>query len=145
MKLLDIQEKVVSLLESAPYFSGRRLPVIAEDRGDVLKRLDAAIARAKKCILVQTPGFKITSSASKVMVGVVSLVVQCIERLPTGRQGDGATAQDMAEVVAWTLNLQPVDGAGVLVARSIQGEELDDTTLSYAVVFEVEAALGDPT
>ena len=143
MKLLDIQEKVVAALEAVPYFADRAIPVVAEDKGDVKACLDAAIAQAKRCLLVQTPGFKVTSSASKVMVGVVSLVVQAIERLPVGRDGS-TTSQDMAEAAAWTLNMLPVEGSGVLVCRSIRSELLDDRTLSYAVAFDVEATLADP-
>ncbi len=145
MKLLEIQEKVVAALVGTPYFAERCVPVIAEDKGDVSKRLEAEIAETDRCILVQTPGFKVTSSASKVMVGMVSLVVQAIERIQDSReQDDGATAQDMAEVAAWELNMLAVEGSGVLVCRSISSAMLNDKTLSYAVAFDVEATLGDP-
>lgn len=145
MKLLEIQEKVVAALEGTPYFTENGVPVLAEDKGDVSRRLEAEIAETDRCILVQTPGFKVTSSASKVMVGMVSLVVQAIERLQDSRElEDGATAQDMAEVIAWQLNMLAVEGSGVLVCRSISSSMLNDKTLSYAVAFDVEATLGDP-
>ena len=145
MKLLEIQEKVVAALEDTPYFAERGVPVLAEDKGDVSKRLEAEIAETDRCILVQTPGFKVTSAASKVMVGVVSLVVQAIERIQDSREPEGgATAQDMAEVAAWRLNMLAVEGSGVLVCRSITSTMLNDKTLSYAVAFDVEAAIGDP-
>jgi hypothetical protein len=50
----------------------------------------------------------------------------------------------MAEVVAWTLNLLPVEGVGVLVVKSISSEMLSADTLAYAVACDVQTTLGDP-
>ena len=145
MKLLKIQEAVVAALDAVEWIAQRGIPVVAEDKGDVNARLDAALMNANRGILVQTPGIRVTSHASKVMVGVTSVVVQAIERVLVGRAGaGGATAQDMAEIVAWTLNLLPVDGVGVLVVKSISSEMLGADTLAYAVACDVQTTLGDP-
>ena len=145
MKLLKIQEAVVAALGAVEWIAQRGIPVVAEDKGDVKKNLDAALLNAKRGILVQTPGLRVTSNASKVMVGVASVVVQAIERVLVGRDGaGGATAQDMAEVVAWNLNLLPVEGVGVLVVKNITSEMLKDGTLAYAVALDVQTTLGDP-
>lgn len=145
MKLLKIQEAVVAALGEVEWIAQRGIPVVAEDKGDVKKNLDAALLNAKRGILVQTPGLRVTSNASKVMVGVASVVVQTIERVLVGRDGaGGATAQDMAEVVAWNLNLLPVEGVGVLVVKNISSEMLKDDTLAYAVALDVQTTLGDP-
>ena len=139
MKLLKIQEKVAAALAGVEALRG--VPVVVEDKGDVKARLDAAIGQASRCILIQTPGFKSTSSASKVMVGTATVVVQAIQRIVTTAKG---TAQDMAEVAAWELNLLPVEGVGVLVVREISSNLLNDQTLAYAVRLEVQTTLGNP-
>ena len=56
MKLLKIQEKVAAALGLVEAFKG--VPVVVEDKGDVKARLEAAVAQASRCLLVQTPGFK---------------------------------------------------------------------------------------
>lgn len=143
MKLLKIQESIADALKGIDALQG--VPVVVEDKGDVKARMDAAIAQTKRCILVQTPGIRITSAASKVMVGVATVVVQAIEKLVVGRcDGIRHTAQDMAEIAAWHLNLLPCDGVGVLVAKDISSELLGDSSLSYALRLEVQTTLGDP-
>ena len=139
MKLLNIQEKVAAALAGVEALRG--VPVVVEDKGDVKARLDAAIGQASRCILIQTPRFKPTSNASKIMVGTATVVVQAIQKIVTTAKG---TAQDMAEVVAWELNLLPVEGVGVLVVREISSDLLNDQTLAYAVRLEVQTTLGDP-
>lgn len=139
MKLLKIQENVAAALGLVEAFKG--VPVVVEDKGDVKARLEAAVAQASRCLLVQTPGFKATSSASKVMVGTATVVVQAIQKIVTTVKG---TAQDMAEVAAWELNLLPVEGVGILVVREISSNLLNDQTLAYAVRLEVQTTLGDP-
>lgn len=139
MKLLNIQEKVAAALAGVEVLRG--VPVVVEDKGDVKARLDAAIGQASRCILIQTPGFKPTSNASKIMVGTATVVVQAIQKIVTTVKG---TAQDMAEVAAWELNLLPVEGVGVLVVREISSNLLNDQTLAYAVRLEVQTTLGDP-
>lgn len=139
MKLLNIQEKVAAALAGVGALRG--VPVVVEDKGDVKARLDAAIGQASRCILIQTPAFKPTSNASKIMVGTATVVVQAIQKIVTTVKG---TAQDMAEVAAWELNLLPVEGVGVLVVREISSNLLNDQTLAYAVRLEVQTTLGDP-
>lgn len=139
MKLLYIQNKVAETLRSIDALAG--VPVVVEDKGDVRARLDAAIGQATRCILVQTPGFKTTSSASKTMVGVATVVVMAMQQIVGAARG---TAQDMAEVAAWELNMLPVEGAGVLVVREIASQLLDERTMAYAVRLEVQTTLGNP-
>lgn len=139
MKLLEIQEKVAAALSAVEALKG--VPVIVEDNGDVKARLDAAIGQATRCILVQTPGFKPTSSASKVMVGTAQIVVMAIQRIVSTSHG---TAQDMAEIAAWELNLLPVEGVGVLVCRDISSQVLNDQALAYSVRLEIQTTLGNP-
>ena len=139
MKLLKIQEKVAAALGLVEAFKG--VPVVVEDKGDVKARLEAAVAQAARCLLVQTPGFKATSSASKVMVGTATIVVQTIQKIVTTAK---STAQDMAEIVAWELNLLAVEGVGTIVFREITSQLLNDQTLAYAVRLEVQTTLGNP-
>lgn len=139
MKLLKIQEKVAAALGLVEAFKG--VPVVVEDKGDVKARLEAAVAQASRCLLVQTPGFKATSSASKVMVGTATIVVQAIQKIVTTAK---STAQDMAEIAAWELNLLAVEDVGVLVFREITSQLLNDQTLAYAVRLEVQTTLGNP-
>lgn len=139
MKLLEIQEKIASALSAVEALKG--VPVIVEDKGDVKSRVDAAIGQATRCILVQTPGFKPTSSASKVMVGTAKVVVMAIQKVVTTAKG---TAQDMAEIAAWELNLLPVEGVGVLVCREISSQLLNEQALAYSVRLEVQTSLGNP-
>ena len=65
MKLLEIQEKISAALSAVEALKG--VPVVVEDKGDVQSRVNTAIGQATRCILIQTPGFKPTSSASKVI------------------------------------------------------------------------------
>ena len=139
MKLLNIQEKVAAALAGVEAFKG--VPVVVEDKGDVKARLEAAVAQASRCLLVQTPGFKATSSASKVMVGTATIVGQAIQKIVTTAK---STAQDMAEIVAWELNLLAVEGVGTIVFREITSQLLNDQTLAYAVRLEVQTTLGNP-
>lgn len=139
MKLLKIQEKVAAALGLVEALRG--VPVVVEDKGDVKARLEAAVAQASRCLLVQTPGFKATSSASKVMVGTATIVVQAIQKIVTTAK---STAQDMAEIVAWELNLLAVEGVGTIVFREITSQLLNDQTLAYAVRLEVQTTLGNP-
>ena len=142
MKLLKIQKGVAAALRGYEALGG--VDIVVEDQGDMSARLDAAIGRVGCCVLVQTPGFRVTSAASKVMVGIATVVVQAMESIPTGRAKCGRTAQDMAEAAAWRLNMLHVEGAGVLVTKDITSKLLDDRTLAYAVRLEVQATLGDP-
>ena len=139
MKLLEIQEKVAAALSAVEALKG--VPVIVEDKGDVKSRVDIAIGQATRCILIQTPGFKPTSSASKVMVGTAQVVVMAIQKVVTTAKG---TAQDMAEIAAWELNLLPVEGVGVLVCREISSQLLNEQALAYSVRLEVQTSLGNP-
>ena len=72
---------------------------------------------------------------------MATVVVQAIQKIVTTVKG---TAQDMAEVAAWELNLLPVEGVGVLVVREISSNLLNDQTLAYAVRLEVQTTLGNP-
>ena len=139
MKLLKIQEKVAEALRSCEALAG--ISVVVEDEGDVTARLNAAIGKASRCLLVQTPGFKPTSTASKVMVGMATVVVMAIQKIVTTASG---TAQDAAEIAAWELNMLPVDGVGVMVVKELTSAMLDERTISYAVRLEVQTTLGDP-
>ena len=139
MKLLEIQEKVAAALSAVDALKG--VPVVVEDKGDVKARLDVAIGQATRCILVQTPGFKPTSSASKVMVGTAQVVVMAIQRIVGTARG---TAQDMAEIAAWELNLLSLEGVGVLVCRDISSQVLNDQALAYSVRLEIQTTLGNP-
>lgn len=144
MKFKAVQSKIAAALEALPFFSQNAIPVIAEDKGDVAALLQAALQKARRGVLVQTPGFRVTSKASKVMVGDASVVVQALESFVVNRSHGGPTAQDIAEVVAWSLNLLPVEGVGVLACQNIASELLDPQTLSYSVSFTVQTSLGDP-
>jgi hypothetical protein len=139
MKLLEIQEKVAAALSAVEALAG--IPVVVEDKGGVIARLNAAIGQATRCLLVQTPGFKPTSTASKVMVGVATVVVVAMQNIATTARG---TAQDAAEIAAWELNMLPLDGVGVLVVKEISSALLDERTISYAVRLEVQTTLCDP-
>ena len=139
MKLKHIQEKVAEKLYSVAALGG--VPVVVEDKGDVKNRLDAAIGQATRCILVQTPGLKVTSDAAKTMVGVPTVVVMAMQQIVGTARG---TAQDMAEIAAWELNMLPIENAGVLVTREITSKLLDERTIAYAVRLEVQTTLGNP-
>lgn len=143
MNLLAIQKRIAASLTGYEALGGAE--VVVEDQGDLDSRLRAAIGRTGCCILVQTPGFRVTSSASKTMVGIATVVVQAMESVPTGRAKCGRTAQDLAEAAAWRLNMLHVEGVGVLVAKEISSKMLDDDrTLAYAVRLEVQTTLADP-
>ena len=144
MKLKLIQERIAEALEADARLCADGWRPVAEDQGDVSARLNAAIARTSRCLLIQTPGFDVTSSASKVMVGEAGVVVQAIEHIVESRSRGGMTAQDAAELLAWTLNMLPLEGCGVLVCRRITSKMLDERTLAYAVTFGVQTTISDP-
>ena len=142
MKLLKTQKGVAKALREYEVLNG--VDVVVEDQGDMNARLDAAISRTGCGIIVQTPGFRVTSAASKVMVGIATVIVQAMESIPTGRAKCGLTAQDMAEAAAWHLNMLHVEGVGVLAMKEITSKLLDERTLAYAARLEVQTTLGDP-
>lgn len=74
------------------------------------------------------------------MVGVASVSVLAIERIPLSRK-DGLTAQDIAEIAAVHLNLLKVDDVGTLVARNISSALLDQNSLSFSIFLEVQSTL----
>lgn len=143
MKLKLIQERVVAALKATAYFDGKA-EILAEDKGDPAAELKAAMLKTRCGILVQTPGFAVTSTASKVMVGTASIAVEAIEKVLENRSRHGLTAQDMAEVAAWTLNMLPVPGVGVLACRSIESALTGDNLLSYTVILDVQTTLSNP-
>lgn len=143
MKLKLIQDRIVDALEQNAYFAGKT-KIVAEDKGDVANQLQQSMMKTKCGVLVQTPGFSVTSNASKVMVGTAAIAVQTLERVFENRAHNGPTAQDMAEVAAWSLNMLPVEGVGVLVCRSISSEMLEGGVLAYTVNFDVQTTLSDP-
>lgn len=143
MKLKLIQERVVDALEQNAYFAGKTM-IVAEDKGDVANKLQQSMMKTKCGILVQTPGFNVTSNASKIMVGNAPIAVQVLERVLENRVHGGPTAQDMAEVAAWSLNMLPVEGVGVLVCKNISSEMLEGNVLAYTVNFDVQTTLSDP-
>lgn len=143
MKLKLIQDRVVEALNKTGYFDGKT-KIVAEDKGDVANQLQQSMMKTKCGVLVQTPGFSVTSNASKVMVGTAAIAVQTLERVLENRAHNGPTAQDMAEVAAWSLNMLPVEGVGVLVCKSISSEMLEGGVLAYTVNFDVQTTLSDP-
>lgn len=142
MKLKLIQTQIVKALEADAVLKSNGYVPLAEDEGDISARLNTAIAKTRRTLLVQTPSFDVTSAASKVMVGDATVVVQAIERFVESRAKGGMTSQDAAERLAWVLNMLPLDGCGVLVVKRISSGLLDDNTLSYAVSFGVQTTLG---
>ena len=72
----------------------------------------------------------------------VEALVQALESFAVNRAAGGPTAQDMAEVVAWELNLLPVEGVGVLVCQNVASDLLDPQTLSYSVSFTIPPSRG---
>ena len=143
MKLKIIQESIQQALAAVDALDA--VAIVAEDLGDVLRSLQENIAQQKCAILVKTPAFKATSKASKIMVGTATVEIVCIERVVENRSStDAVTAQDMAEIVAWHLNMLLLADVGTLVFTQLDSAMLDDHTLAYNVAFEVQTTLANP-
>lgn len=146
MKLKLIQERVKDALDALEALARADCPVVVEDRGDVAAALAEALGRTALVALVQTPGFAVSSTASKIMVGTASVAVQFIERVLENRDRAGsATAQDCAECAAWALNMLPVEGVGVLAVRRLASAAVDAHAVAWTVELDVQTTLADPS
>ena len=145
MKMKLIQVKVAELLREDPWLSGHGYAPLCEDLGDVQSQLEQNLQRLKCGLLVQTPGFDVSSKASKVMVGNARITVRAVENVVDNRRRpDCGTAQDAAEAAAWALNLASVPGVGTLVVKSVDSSLPDQRTLAYDVRLEVQTTLAGP-
>ncbi len=143
MTIDGIQAEIQTALAKVAWIRKNEITVLSENNGDINAKLNASLMKTKSGVLIQGAKFTATSKASKVSVGTATIIVQTMERYLENRKADRPTAQDMAEVVRWELNLLPT-AAGVLVFKEQQPVIIDAHTIGWDLRFEVQTALGNP-
>ena len=145
MTVIELQTSVADALNDVEALVQGGCKAFAEDTRTVYNEADQWVAGGKVALVVVTPDMSRNGDAADGIPAETQLLVQCSEKPAAARVQPGVmTALDAAEIAAWELNMLPVEGVGVLVAKEISSALLDERTISYAVRLEVQTTLGDP-
>ena len=141
MKLHALQLAIAETLNRDAFLAQHNVAVLAENKGDVIKTVEAEVARLGCCALVLTPHFKSAATDTLRPLGNATAVVQVFESPLLNRgKANRATALDAAERVACALHRRALPGVGVLVFESLAGNAAGGT-LDYAVAFTIKLDL----
>lgn len=102
--LLDLQSAVAAALAADADLSKRGLEVVVEDKGDVVREIDAMQAKLGVCAIVSTADFR-NDRESGNPHGDCSLAISVLENLLLNRGKPGfLTSTEAAEEIAILLN-----------------------------------------
>lgn len=114
--LKAIQASVADRLLSDPYFEN--IPVITENIGDIETAIDEAVDRLGICMVVVTPGARVTNpNVAGPWFNKIPIVVRAIENVILNRGTEGAKqASEAVEMAAILLHLHtPTEHNDLLV------------------------------
>lgn len=152
--LVDIQAAVVAQIEAQPFFAGggddgAPVPVLAQDKGDIVNAIETAIAQIGACVVVAIGDAPVQyPDIPGARKEGMSIVVMAFEVPAINRAGGSTkTALEIAEAAEAALHLVtlPVDGVSVLRSKGIfANADAPDSGISYSVQIELDAGGGEP-
>ena len=140
MNLQKTVDAVVKGVAALPVLAG--LPVIAEDRGDVVKNVQIAIAKTNFCVVVGAAEFRDEAPDAGTCYGTAKIDVTVFESPVKNRAvARRPTFMEAAQAIARGMKLYDT-GDGLLVTKSIERPlDLGDGSVSCLVTFEVKTTL----
>ncbi len=115
MTLKGIQEAVFGILENDGDLRRLNIRIVRVDDGSTKSKIEQAMGKLGICIAVRMAKFTPTSQAGKNAVGEAGIVVAVGETPAFNRSRDipgGVCGQDLAEFVAWRLNMERITPRG---------------------------------
>ena len=140
---MDLQRTVDAIVKGVsalPALAG--LPVVAEDKGDVVKNVQAEIAKTSFCVVVGAAEFRDEAPDARACYGTAKVVVTVFEKPVVNRSTPGRpTFMSAAQSIARGMKLFDT-GEGLLVTKSISlPQDLGAGVVSCEVAFEVKTTL----
>lgn len=151
MTLTQIQKRVRDILLADEEIQRHGIAVVAVDSGDAEAEIEKALGDVGLCAVVRTCEWRQKSEAAKNAVGDGSVVVAVGDMTALNRAaGETITGQDVAEYIAWRLQLEPIEpGRSVLTldgSISTMFEEMSATavtTVTFKFQHQLSNKLGD--
>jgi hypothetical protein len=150
--LRDIQDAAVAQIAAQPFFTGGPddglpIPVLGENKRDILSEVRAKVARIGACAIVAIGNAPVTHpDIPGPRFEGATLLVYCYERPTINRaaSGSGKTALQIAAEAVNALHLitLPIEGISVLVCKAIESAEAAEGEIAYAARFEFAAGGG---
>jgi len=143
MMLSDVMQTIVEKLNNDPWLDKHHWKAAREDDGDIVNTIRANIhTSGEGCLLVVIlPDFDAESSSSRSPVGMLEVVVSCMEAAVLNRQRQNfATDLHVAEHVAQLLNMIQIDG-DTLVFKRLKFERLTENIVTRNVYFKIQHVL----
>lgn len=140
MNLQQLQNTVAEAVRRIPLLAG--LPILEEDKGNLVEELNAAVAKMKFAVVVGTATFSSEARSSKQITGTASVEIDVFEQPTLNRaKSNRPTAMCAAQEIARELNIIQC-GDGVLVFKSIDNAEtIDEETICVPVKFSTLTTL----
>ena len=140
MELQDTLDSVAAGIRAIPLLE--RLPVFAEDKGNIIENVNQSIARTSFCVVVGSPSYNDKTPDSGVCFGGVRLVVTIFEKPVLNRTKPNClTYLRAAQTIAKAMKLFNT-GDGLLVTKSIAPpKDLGDGVVACDVSFELDTTL----
>jgi hypothetical protein len=150
--LADIQSAVVAQISAQPFFTGgpndgAAVPVLGENKRDILSDIQAKIARLGACAIVAIADAPVKyPNIPGPRYEIAEILVYCYER-PTvnrGATGTGKTALQIAEAVAACLHQVtiPVEGCTPMSCTGLSAAPAGEGEVAYQVKFNFAAGGG---
>ena len=137
MNLQELQEKIADKVKSLDAFAG--LPVLAEDKGNIIEDLQAEIAKTSFAVVVGGCRFTDTKPNSSLAIGSITITVSIFEN-PTFNRAAAkhVTLTEAAQAVVKELKLFNT-GDGLLTSPTIGDiQDLGEGVISTACNFELQ-------
>lgn len=134
--LKAMQLSIEALIKATAALSD--IPVISEERQDLVNQIETSLAKLGLCIVIQTVDAKVSHpNLPGPVFDAMTVSVLVHENVLINRSKSDRTALAVAQDVALALHLKTIPGAGgPLLCQSIQFQS-DSRVLSYAVDFKI--------
>ncbi len=131
---LDPQEQIVELLKADAAVAAVE-NIIAEDRKDLINKIQRDLAKLGLSIVVQTLDEKVSNpNLPGPVYDDVTVSVVVHEKPLINRARTDTTARQMAKAVSAALHQKKLDGCGLMLSKGIFYQQ-DSTALTWAVDF----------
>lgn len=119
MTINESQRRIHGILKEDELLRYFGVGVVLIDEGDAAAEIDHALNNTGLCVAVRMCEWQPESSAAKNAVGNATVVVGVGEVTGLNRaQPNPVCGQDVAEYVAWLLNMAPVDAGRSVLSLS---------------------------
>jgi len=138
--LMSVDEAVAEAARAAE--AALQVPVIVEDKGNVVKELAERIAKQSFAVVVGATAFTPMAQSAETVVGSVTIVVSLFERPVVNRAKAGALRLfPAAQEVAKSLTYLPAGAARLFLRQITRVQELDGGVVGCDVEFTAKVVL----